>query len=474
MTDDTLAQQSAADLAQLYRTRQASPVQATQAALARIERWNEATGAFCQVYPDSALAAAVGSEERWRTGDELGPLDGVPATIKDIIHVQGWPTRRGSRTLADAGPESADAPITARLREAGAVLLGKTTTPEFGWKAVTDNPFGEVARNPFDLRLTAGGSSGGAAIAAALGMGVLHVGTDGGGSIRIPSAFCGIVGLKPTFGRVPAWPLSPFGTVAHLGPMTRTVADAAAMMNAVSRPDLRDWHGLPYDDRDYTADLDAGIAGLRIAASVDLGHLEVDPEIRSGFVSLLKTVGDLGAVVVEEDPGFANSRDLFAATWFPAAARVVDTLDPAKRQLVDPGLLEAAAEGRDVDAARLLTAQAERGAMGVAMQLFFGRYDLLLTPAVAVKPLPAGAETVRGSGQRRWIDWAGFSFPFNLTQQPAAVVPFGRTKDGLPLSCQVVGPKYADALVLRACRAIERALPQPQLTAPVAKPLPQV
>jgi aspartyl-tRNA(Asn)/glutamyl-tRNA(Gln) amidotransferase subunit A len=207
----------------------------------------------------------------------------MPATVKDLVLTKGWTARRGSRTTAGQPPAQQDSPASARLREAGAVLLGSTSTPEFGWKGVTDNPLGQIARNPWNPALTPGGSSGGAAVAAALGMGALHVGTDGGGSIRIPSALSGIVGLKPTFGRVPAWPLSPFGTVAHVGPMTRTVADAALMLSVLSRPDLRDWQALPWDRRDYRIGLEEGIAGLKIAVSPRLGFIDVDPAVAAVF-----------------------------------------------------------------------------------------------------------------------------------------------------------------------------------------------
>ncbi|MCS6855984.1 MAG: amidase family protein, partial [Elioraea sp.] len=203
--------------------------------------------AFCLVAWRTALAAARESERRWMKGEPQGLLDGVPVSIKDLVLTRGWPTLRGSKTIDPKGPWKDDAPCVARLREHGAVLIGKTTTPEFGWKGVTDSPLTGVTRNPWDPRLTPGGSSGGAAAALAAGMGPLAIGTDGGGSIRIPCAFTGVFGLKPSFGRVPAWPLSPMGTVAHVGPMTRSVADAALMMNVIALPDTRDWHALPWD-----------------------------------------------------------------------------------------------------------------------------------------------------------------------------------------------------------------------------------
>ena len=385
--------------------------------------------------------------------------------------MRGFPTRRGSRTTAGAAPDAEDAPATARLREAGAVLLGKTTTPELGWKAVTDNPLGEVARNPWDTSRTAGGSSGGAAVAAALGMGALHLGTDGGGSIRIPAAFCGIVGLKPTFGRVPAWPLSPFGTVAHLGPMTRTVEDAALMLTVLALPDARDWLALPHEGRDWRAGIADGVAGLRIAASERLGGIEVDQEVAAAFRRALGTLEALGARVEPVDPDLGAARDVFARHWFPAAARVLAGLPPERVAEVDPGLRAMADEGAAMSAAEIMDAQRERGALATTLHLLLGEFDLLATPAVAIPAFAAGVEVPDPARQRRWIDWAGFSYPFNLSQQPAISVPCGRTEAGLPIGLQLVARKYREDLVLRAALAFERAEPQPLPEAPRPAPV---
>ena len=263
---------SALQLRQLYRTRQLSPVETTRAVLARIARFDAGVNAFCLVDEERALAAARASEERWHKSAPCGLVDGVPATIKDLVLTRDWPTLRGSLAIARDQPWPDDAPATARLREHGAVLIGKTTTPEFGWKAVTDGPLTGITRNPWNTAKTPGGSSGGAAVAAALGMGVLHVGTDGGGSIRIPAGFTGIFGLKPSFGRVPAWPASPFGTVAHLGPMTRTVADAALMLNVLALPDSRDWFLCPTMVATTGSVSTTACAGCRIAFSPRLGY----------------------------------------------------------------------------------------------------------------------------------------------------------------------------------------------------------
>ncbi|HEX4328554.1 MAG TPA: amidase family protein, partial [Burkholderiales bacterium] len=228
---------SAVELSAGYAAKRLSPVEVTQAVLARIDAVNPRVNAFCLVDHEAALAAARASEARWHKGRPLSFIDGVPAGIKDLVLARGWPTLRGSKTVDPAGPWNDDAPATARLREAGAVLLGKTTTPEWGWKGVTDSPLTGITRNPWNLGVTPGGSSGGASAALAAGMGALHVGTDGGGSIRIPSSFCGLAGIKAHFGRVPAWPLSPMGNVAHVGPMARTVRDCAGLLDVLARPD---------------------------------------------------------------------------------------------------------------------------------------------------------------------------------------------------------------------------------------------
>ena len=466
MTTTDPATLSATALLRLYRRKELSPVEAIRACLDRIERWNDRLHAFCLVDGEAALAAARESEARWLRGTPVGLLDGVPATIKDLILTRGWIARRGSHTTEGHPPAAADAPATARLREAGAVLLGSTTTPEFGWKGVTDNPLGHVARNPWDIARTPGGSSGGAAVAAALGMGALHVGTDGGGSIRIPASFCGIVGLKPSFGRVPAWPLSPFGTVAHLGPMTRTVEDAALMLTVISRPDIRDWTALPADGTDYRVGLGDGLAGLRIAASPALGFVEVHPEVAASFDAALAVLADLGARIEPVDPPVGRPGSIFARTWFPAAARLLEKLPAEQWARLDPGFVAMAEQGARYSRAEIQDAMLERGELGVTMQGFLSDYDLLATPSTALPAFAAGVEHPDPERPERWSEWAGFSYPFNLTQQPAISLPCGFTADGLPIGLQLVAAKYADALVLRAARAFEAACPQPMPEAP--------
>ncbi len=452
---------SACELLCAFRRRTLSPVEVTQACLARIHRFDPQVGAFAWVDEEGALASARASEERWQRGCPMGPLDGVPATVKDLTLQRGSVTRRGSRTTEGAAPDSEDAPAVARLREAGAVLLGKTTTPEFGWKGVTDNPLGQIARNPWDLSRTAGGSSGGAAVAAALGMGALHQGSDGGGSIRIPAAFTGIVGLKPTFGRVPLWPPSPFGTLAHVGPMTRTVEDAALMLNVLARPDRRDWTALPPQELDYRIGLAGGIRGRTVLASFDLGYAKVDPEVAAVFAQALDVVRDLGARVIERDPGVVDARSIFEGLWFSAAAYLVAQIPAERHHLLDPGLRAIAEEGARIDAFALHRLHLERAAFAARIEALFAEFDLLLTPTVPIAAFAAGHEVPPGGPYRRWTEWTPLTWPFNLGQQPALTVPCGFTREGLPVGLQIVGPKYADALVLRAGYAFASACPQP-------------
>ena len=455
------------ELLQLYRSGQASPVEATQAVLARIERLNPQINAFCVVDPDAALASARASEARWQahrsSGAPVGELEGVPTTIKDLILTRGWPTLRGSRTIDPQQAWDVDAPATARLREAGAVLLGKTTTPEFGCKGETNSPATGITRNPWNTAHTPGGSSGGAAAAVAAGLGPLAVGTDGAGSVRIPAAFCGNVGLKPSFGRVPAYPLSPFGSVAHLGPHTMSVRDAALMMNVLKKPDARDWTSLPPESTDYTVGLEDGIRGLRIAYSPTLGYARnVHPEIAAAVDAGVRQLQALGAHVEQVDPGFDDPLDITTGLWFLGAHTVWSGLTPEQQAVTDPDFRAEAALGAQLSAAQVQQLNLRRGVLGSHMRQFMQRYDLLVTPSVAVPAFEARAAGTVPMDPQAMLGWTPFSYPFNLTQQPAITVPCGLTSKGLPMGLQIVGPMFGDALVLRAARAFESVHPVPR------------
>jgi len=337
------------------------------------------------------------------------------------------------------------------------VLLGKTTTPELAWKAVTDSPLSGVTVNPWDTSRTPGGSSGGSAVAVALGMGPLSMGTDGGGSVRIPASFTGTMALKPTYGRVPHWPASPFGTLAHAGPMARTVADTALLLDVVSGPDPRDWSALPPMTGSYFSALGNGVLGLRIALSPTLGYVDVDPDVAAAVEAAAQVFCDLGAEVEFADPDFADCVADFHVLWFTGLAKTVEHLTRDERELLDPALREVAAEGERWSALDYLTATATRMALGTMMGVFHERYDLLLTPTVPITPFLAGEEVPIGWHLPRWTSWTPFTYPFNMTQQPAASVPCGWSATGLPIGLQVVGPRHSDARVLAACAVYERA-----------------
>ncbi|RVU34786.1 amidase [Hwanghaeella grinnelliae] len=458
MTGKTdLALASATELMDLYRSGGASPVEAVQAAVDRYERFEESVNAFVHFDAEGALSAAKASEERWRKGEPLGLVDGVPATIKDLVLMKGVPTRRGSLT-SDTAPAVEDAPVTARLREHGAVLLGKTTTPEFGWKPLTDSPLTGITRNPWNTSRTPGGSSGGAASACALGIGALHIGTDGGGSIRIPAAFSGIFGIKQTFGLVPAYPLSPMGTVAHVGPMTRTVTDSALMLNVITQPDIRDWYAVTDGAEDYTETLGAGVAQMRIAFSMDLGYAKVMPDVQAKVRAAVKVFEDLGATVEEVDPGFACPDVTFNTHWYAGAASISRNFTDKQMAMIDPGLREVMYTGRTYPLFHYMDVTKQREDLAYHMAKFHETYDLLLTPMMPVTAVSVD-NVLPAPDMSNWLDWTPFSYPFNLTQQPAATVPCGFGDDGLPVGLQIVGPKFADNLVLTAAKAFENVCP---------------
>jgi aspartyl-tRNA(Asn)/glutamyl-tRNA(Gln) amidotransferase subunit A len=462
-----LADCTATELLDLYRAGRASPVEATRAALDRIDKFNPTLKAYSFVAAAEAQSAARASESRWHRGEPCGPLDGVPASIKDLILTRGMPTLRGSRTVDPQQPWEIDAPATARLREAGAILLGKTATPEFGCKGETNSLLTGITRNPWNPSKTSGGSSGGTAAAVAAGMGPLSVGTDGAGSVRIPAAFCGNVGMKPSFGRVPAYPLSFFGTVSHLGPHALCVRDAALMLNVLSRPDVRDWTSLPPEERDYTAGLDQGIRGLRVAWSPTLGYAKnVDAEVAVACERAARHLSELGAEVEAIDPGIEDPLEITCGLWFVGAWTLWNTLTAAQQALTDPDFAAEARLGAGFSALEVQQLNLRRGALGSHLRQFMQRFDLLVTPTVAVPAFEARPAGHAEMTPAAFLGWTPFSYPFNLTQQPACTVPCGLTAAGLPIGLQFVGPMFADALVLRAARAYEtlRPVPRPRLS----------
>ncbi len=463
MTATDPALMSAEELLGLYAARALSPVEALQAVTARIARLNPVLNAFVVMNPH-AMVAAGESAARWAAGRPLGMLDGVPCTVKDLLDLAGFPTRRGSRAT-DPAPVAEDAPAVLGLKSQGAVIVGKTTTTEFGWKSPGDCPLNGITRNPWNPAYTPGGSSSGAGAAGAAGFGPLHIGTDAGGSVRIPAAWCGLVGLKPTYGRIPQWPAGAFSAVAAAGPMTRTVRDNALMLSAMARYDLRDPLCLPDDPRDWRDGIEDGVEGLRVAVLNHPGFAPpADADAIAGVELAAASLAAAGAMVEEVSPDLPDTRMIFSRVWSVALARLVGNFPAEKQALLDPGLREVAAAAGATQATALLDADALRLQAAHMMARLHQRYDLVLCPTVPNGPMLADAPTANPM-EALWTQWAPWTFMFNLTRQPAITVPMGLGGNGLPLSAQIAAAQFRDDLVFRAARAIElqNPFPMPEL-----------
>lgn len=464
-SETDLGAYDAVGLTDLYQSGQASPLEATRAALDRIDRFNDAVNAYVHVDREGAEEQARASEQRWQQGQPLSPIDGVPASLKDLTHVRGMPCREGSLTSSD-GPRGDDSPPARFLRDAGTVLLGKTNTPEFGWKAVTDNAVFGTTYNPWDTRLTPGGSSGGAAAAAALNMGVLHQGGDSGGSIRIPASFCGVFGIKPTFGWTPQWPPSKAAGLSSIGPITRTVDDSVRMLNIIGRYDFNDPYAVHGQPDDWGWEIGDDLSDLRIAYSPTLGYADVNPEIAERVREAAANLEALGAEIVEVDPGFESPLWIFERIWFTASQALCNALPADKYALLDPGLRENARNAEELTALDLFQATAAQSRLIRSLEQFNRDYHLIMTPSVAIEPFDPSDQVPQGRDMRDWEEWTPFSYPFNLTEQPAASIPCGFTTDGLPVGFQLAGGKFDDARILRVARAYMDTYPARYPSAP--------
>ncbi len=467
MADD-IAFMPATRLLALYRDKQLSPVEVIEHTLHRLETYESAINAFVLYDPETALAMARASEARWQKGELQGLLDGVPVALKDTLLTRGWPRLLGSRTIDPNQAWDEDAPVPGRLRAEGAVFFGKTTTPEFGWKGVTDSPLSGVTRNPWNLERTPGGSSGGSAAAVLAGICPLAVGTDSGGSIRIPASFCGIIGHKPTFGRVAVYPASAFGDVGHAGPMTRTIEDAALMFDAIKGPDSRDWHSLPDDGVAYRERFREGsLKGKRVALSATLGYAEPAPPVRAAIERAAQVFSELGAVVELADPFTESPMPVFETLVLGGLWALLRAQKPEAVPLMDPGLVEMCRGGEAVTQEQYVEAVVQRAALGQKLRLFFDRFDLLLSPTMPIPAAYADPRTDDMPNPENAWSWLAYTYVFNLTKNPSCSIPCGFA-DGLPIGLMVTGPLYEDLGVLQACQAYEEAAgpvwPSPELS----------
>ncbi len=462
-----LAWLSAVELRDAYRARRLSPVEVTERVLEQIDRLEGHVNAFVTVTADLARDAARAAERAYRDGGDAPALCGIPVSVKDVVPTAGIRTTMGSRLFADWVPDF-DAPLVERLRGGGAVLLGKTTVPEFGWKGDSGNPVNGPARNPFDRARTAGGSSGGAAAAVATGMGPLAQGGDGAGSIRIPASLCGVVGLKPSHGRLPYAPAGALARLVSEGPIARTVRDAALLLDTLAGPDPRDRLSLAAERTPFADACDRGLRGLRIAWSPDLGHARVDPAVARVAAEAVRVLEALGAAVEPVDPAFGDPHDdlelLFATAY---AGMDLDGYgpdyrgDPAgARGLLDPGLRALVERGERHSAAELAAAHLRRGRLCERVRRFMRPYDLLATPTLPTTAFTAGDDhpgSIAGTPTTTY-GWLPFTYPFNLTGLPAITVPAGLA-GGLPVGLQLVGRWRDDRTVLAAAASFEQARP---------------
>ena len=451
---------SAVELRKLYQKREVSPVEVTEVVLSRIEQLNHSLNAFITLTPELALEQAHQAEQVYASHETPPPLAGIPTSLKDLIPTKGIRTTYGSLLYKDWVPDF-NAPIVERLYQAGVVMLGKTNTPEFGWKGESSNRIVGPTHNPWKHGYTAGGSSGGAAAAIAAGLGTLAQGGDGAGSIRIPSAFCGIYGLKPSWGLVPRYPASSVELLSHIGPMTRTVSDAALMLTVMAGADPRDPRSIPVD-LDYLAVSTESIADLRVAWSPDLGYVPVTPEIQEMTAKAAMRFEALGCHVEEVNPGIPDPwSDVVRIIWSSSFAAMYMQKTDDISKYVDPGLASVIEVGKQFSAVELATANIKRNDYYHAMRTFMENYDLLLTPTLPITAFMAGENYPEqiSDGQNNYLSWTPFTYPFNITGQPAATVPCGFDSYGVPVGLQIIGHWRDDVKVLQASAAFESIAP---------------
>jgi aspartyl-tRNA(Asn)/glutamyl-tRNA(Gln) amidotransferase subunit A len=460
--DDDLCWMPASVMAAAIRKKALSPVEVVRAVLDRIERLNPRLNAFVTLTPEQALRDARAAERLLtKRGARLGPLHGVPFSTKDLVVTRGVRTTFGTRLYADNVPAE-DAPMVERLKAAGGIQLGKTNTPTFGWIGATHNLLFGITRNPWNGDRTPGGSSGGASAAVAAGLGPLAIGTDGGGSIRIPASCAGIFGIKPTYGLIPVSPWSAAWSLSHVGPMTRTVEDAALAMNVCVGIDDRDPFSLPAPGVDYVKALNGSLKGLRVAWSPDLGYARaVDPEVRTACARAARRFRELGCRVDEVRCAWPSPKAAWEGIFCGGLAARLKPYLAERRADIDEGLAGMVDQALTWEPTRYIEAWFERLAWADHPRRLFEKYDLLLTPTIAAAPFKVGLDNpaeIAGTAVEPY-DWIPFTYPFNMTGHPAASVPCGFTADTLPIGLQIVGRRLQDHLVMRAARAFERAAP---------------
>ena len=458
MNGQDYARLSATEMARLVRERELSPVELTLAAIDAIRATDAALNAWCETVADQALAHAAVLEAEALRGVLRGPLHGVPIGVKDLFLTKGVATRRGSTRYANAVPTET-APSVQRLLDAGAVMVGKNTTPDSGWKASSNSPLYGVTRNPWDVSRTAGGSSSGSAVAVAAGNVPITLGSDGGGSLRIPASFCGIFSMKPSLGCVPTYPLSPSEHLSHAGPMTNEVTDFALCLDVLKGPHALDPYSLPDDGRCYRDLISKPHPRLRCVLAPSLFGKPVASGVAACIREAFGQIAGLPEVeIIDLHIDWSDPIDTFDQLWLARGAPLIDLGTEGKAQL-DPGLARLVDLSTGLSLASHLKALQSRAEFCRTVSNSFSTFDILLTPMVPIAPFAAeddGPDDMDASKPVPWARWTPFSYPFNLTGQPAASIPCGWTPDGMPVGLQVIGGRHADDKVLQFCAAWER------------------
>ncbi len=460
MDSETIGFMPAAEWAAKIRSKEISPVEAMRALLDRITALEPKVNAFAHLAADRAMDAARAAEKAVMGSKPLGRLHGVPVTIKDLAWTKDMPTQNGSVTSKGFQPTE-DTPVVPRLTAEGAIVIGKTTTSEFGWKGVSESPLTGITHNPWKFGMNAGASSAGAGAASAAGFGPLHQGSDGAGSIRIPAHFSGVFGIKPSFGRVPYYPVGTGDLTSHMGPMSRTVEDSALMLEVMAGPHHLDYTTLEAWPAAYQARLHEGIKGKRVAFSPDLGVARVDPDVAALVRASAERFAELGAHVEEvKIPWSAPGPELIRFFWSAHMTRTKHLLEKWESQM-DPGLVACIRDAENISIVQYQAVRERKMRYIADINAWFQDWDFLLTPSVSVAAFPAGKLMPAHwpSHPWDWCSWAEFSYPFNMSWNPAASVPCGFTAEGLPVGLQIVGRRFDDLGVLQASAAFEAMQP---------------
>jgi aspartyl-tRNA(Asn)/glutamyl-tRNA(Gln) amidotransferase subunit A len=450
---------TAMELRRRIISKDVSPVELTKRALAKAEATQGSLNAFFLLIPEAALAAARAAEDAVMRGQPLGLLHGLPFSAKDLMAVAGVAYASGSRAMAK-NVAGVDAPAVERAKAAGAILIGKTTTSEFGCKPVGDSPLTGITRHPWNLVKTPGGSSAGAAASVAAGITPFALGTDGGGSVRIPCCFTGLAGIKAQFGRVPVWPTSATPTLAHVGPIARNVGDAALVLMAIGGYDPRDPFSISAAMPDLLGACRASVADLRIAYSTTLGYARPDRDVAAIVASAARAFEDLGCAVDQVDNVFERDpADLWTAEFYAGVGTRLRSFVETHRDLLDPAVAEVLDAALSQDMRSYYEKVFERYAFRDKVRAFFETYDLLLSPVLPITSLDTGKNIPDHLQDRNLVSWVYYTYPFNLTGQPAATVCAGIAGDGMPVGLQIVGRALGEYDLVRAAAAFERTKP---------------